>query len=326
MNVFRRAPSAAGIPRGATLRRFSRRPRPGKALLLALALALTACVLTACGGGNAEPTALSFKDSASIETIQALKGKPVVITGYMATLSPLDGSYIYLMNLPYQSCPFCVPNTQQLANTMAVYAPKNQKFTYTDRPVRVTGRLELGDFADEYGYTYNYRLADATWETVDLSKVSEDYALYAALAEDGAVAEVDRMFNYLLFTCQWTEYQSSGTDDSGNPIVYYLYPGDAENALADTSEYGYGREAAADYFPGLVRRVRAVNGEKLEALVDIIEDAAALEAEARADLSEGRYTYDSAEDKYALDRNDELYDRFYEIYGAFTDWLTQYEL
>ncbi len=297
-----------------------------KALLLALALALAACGLTACGGSGAEPTALSFKQSASIETLSALKGKPVVITGYMATLSPLDGSYIYLMNLPYQSCPFCVPNTQQLANTMAVYAPKNQKFTYTDRPVRITGRLELGDFSDEYGYTYNYRLVDATWETVDLSKVSDDYALFAALAEDGVVAEVDGMFNYLLFLCQWTEYQGSGTDDNGNPIVYYLYPGDAENALADTGEYGYGTQAAADYFPGLVKRVRAVNGTELEALVEIIDDAAALEAEARADLADGRYTYDSAEDKYTLDRNDELYSRFYEVYGAFSDWLTRYEL
>lgn len=297
-----------------------------KPLILALALALAACALTACGSGSAEPTALSFRDSASIDTISALKGKPVVITGYMATLSPLDGSYIYLMNLPYQSCPFCVPNTQQLANTMAVYAPKNQKFTYTDRPVRITGRMELGDFSDEYGYTYNYRLVDASCETVDLSKVSDDYALYAALAGDGVIADVNAMFDYLLFTCQWTEYQGSYTDDSGTAVVYYLYPGDAENALAETGDFGYAKQASPDYYPGLIQRVRAVDGSKLEDLVDIIADAAELEAYARSELADGHYTYDSAADKYALDDNDGLYDRFYEVYGAFSDWLTKYEL
>ena len=283
-------------------------------------------MITACGSGSAEPTALSFKDSASIDAITALKGKPVVITGYMATLSPLDGSYIYLMNLPYQSCPFCVPNTQQLANTMAVYAPKNQKFTYTDRPVRVTGRLELGDFSDEYGYTYNYRVVDATYETVDLSKVSDDYALYTALAEDGVIADVNSMFDYLLFTCQWTEYQGQMTDNSGSPIVYYLYPGDAENLLADTGDYGYAKQASADYYPGLISRVRGVSDTKLEDLVDIVADAAELESYARSELAGGSYTYDSAADKYILDNNDALYNRFYEVYGAFSDWLTKYEL
>ena len=297
-----------------------------KLLTLGLVLALAACALAGCGSGSAEPTALSFRDSASIDAITALKGKPVVITGYMATLSPLDGSYIYLMNLPYQSCPFCVPNTQQLANTMAVYAPKNQKFTYTDRPVRVTGRIELGDFSDAYGYTYNYRVVDATWETVDLSKVSDDYALYAALAEDGAIADVNDMFNYLLFTCQWTEYQGQDTDENGNVTPYYLYPGDAENALADTGDYGWGKQAAADYFPGLISRVRGVNDTQLEDLVDIIADAAELESYARSELAEGHYEYDSAADKYTLSDNDGLYNRFYEVYGRFSDWLTKYEL
>ncbi len=297
-------------------------------LSLALLLALCAALLSACGGGSGdgEGARLSFKDSTSLETLQGLKGKTVTITGYMATLSPLSGEYIYLMNLPYQSCPFCVPNTQQLANTMAVYAPKGRKFDYTDRPVRVTGRLELGDFSDEYGYTYNYRVVNATYETVDLSGVSEDYALYASLAEDGVIADVNAMFDYLLFTCQWTEYQGSMSDASGAVTTYFLYPGDAENQLADTGDYGFAKQSAADYFPGLIRRVEAVNGAQLGDLVDIIRDAAALEADARKALAEGAYTYDAAADKYVLNDNDLLYNRFYEVYGRFSEWLTKYEL
>ena len=41
---------------------------------------------------------------------------------------------------------------------------------------------------------------------------------------------------------------------------------------------------------------------------------------------EQRYSYDEAADKYILDNSDELYNRFYEIYGRFSQWLTKYEL
>ena len=297
-----------------------------KLISLALLLALAACALAGCGAGSAEATPLSFAESASIDTIRSLKGKPVKLTGYMATLSPLSGDYIYLMNLPYQSCPFCVPNTQQLANTMAVYAAKGSKFEYTDRPVQITGKIELGDFTDEYGYEYNYRIVDAKYEIVDLSQVSEAYALYESLAEDGVIADINSMFDYLLFTCQWTEYQSSYIDDNGIQVPYFLYPGDAENILADTGGYGYAVQSAPDYFPGLLARVNAVSASGLEDLAQIVKDAAALEAYAREQLAGGAYTYDQEADKYTLDDAAGLYDRFYEVYGRFSEWLTRYQL
>ena len=299
-----------------------------KHLLIIVLLALAALGLSGCGNGKgtADARKLSFAESVSIDAIKALDGKPVAITGYMATLSPLSGDYIYLMNLPYQSCPFCVPNTQQLANTMAVYAAKGAKFNYTDRPVKITGRMELGDFTDEYGYTYNYRIADADYEVVDLSQISSDYAMYQSLAEDGVIADVNGMFDYLLFVCQWTEYQGGGTDENGRQITYFLYPGDVENALADDSGYGYAAQASADYFPGLINRVKNAGGDSLTELTDIIDDAHALEQYARGALAEARYTYDEAADKYILDDSDELYNRFYEIYGRFSQWLTKYEL
>ena len=289
-------------------------------------IAVLAIALSGCGSDGAEAQKLSFAESASIETITALDGKAVTLTGYMATLSPLSGEYIYLMNLPYQSCPFCVPNTQQLANTMAVYAARGSTFAYTDRPVRITGRMELGDFTDEYGYTYNYRIVDARYETVDLSGLSAEYAMYQSLAEDGVIADVNAMFDYLLFVCQWTEYQGGYTDENGQQISYFLYPGDAENALADDSGYGYAAEAAEDYFPGLIARVRAVGGDSLSELVEILSDAQALEQTARQALADKRYTYDADADKYTLDDDQLLYDRFYEVYGRFSQWLTQYEL
>ena len=294
------------------------------ALLICIALLATGCGSTKAS--SSEATKLSFADSASLDTLKALDGKSVTITGYMATLSPLSGEYIYLMNMPYQSCPFCVPNTNQLSNTMAVYAASGSKFEFTDRPVQISGVMRVADKVDDYGYSYNYYIDNASYTAVDLSSISQEYALYQSLAEDGVIADVNAMFDYLMFVCQWTEYTSSYTDESGAEITYHLYPGDTTSILEDDGPYGYAAQASADYFPGLISRVNAISSTGLTELTDIISDAQAVEQYARAELDSGNYTYDEAADKYSLTNSEELYNRFYEVYAAFSTWLTQYEL
>lgn len=286
-------------------------------------------LLAGCSGaapGEEGATALKFTDAVSLETLTALDGKTVSIVGYMATLSPLSGKFLYLMNMPYQSCPFCVPNTTQLANTMAVYAPEGQTFGYTDQAIRVTGTLRIEDYTDEYGYVYNYRIADASYEIVDLAALSEDYALWQSIASDGVVAEINSMFDYLHFLCQWTEYQSGYTDDDGSEVVYFLYPGDVEMYLQDTGPYGYAQEAGEDYFPGLIERIRAISANDLEDLVTIVESAQQVAATALSELRAGNYTYDSAADKYALQKNAELYNAWYDAYSQFALWLAKWEI
>ena len=298
------------------------------AALIALLLCLM-LLATGCGGkeaSSAEVTKLSFADSASLDTLKALDGKNVTITGYMATLSPLNGEYIYLMNMPYQSCPFCVPNTNQLSNTMAVYAASGSKFEFTDRPVQISGTMRVADRVDDYGYSYNYYIDDASYTAVDLSSVSQEYALYQSLAEDGVIADVNAMFDYLMFVCQWTEYTSSYTDESGQQITFYLYPGDVTSILESDGLNGYATQASPDYFPGLISRVNAVSSTGLTELTDVLSAAQAVEQYARAELEAGNYTYDEAADKYTLTNDEELYNRFYEVYLAFSNWLAQYEL
>ncbi len=297
--------------------------------ILAISLAAALLLLAGCSGaapGEEGATALKFTDAVSLETLTALDGKTVSIVGYMATLSPLSGKFLYLMNMPYQSCPFCAPNTAQLANTMAVYAPEGQTFGYTDQAIRVTGALRIEDYTDEYGYVYNYRIADASYEIVDLAALSEDYALWQSIASDGVVAEINSMFDYLHFLCQWTEYQSGYTDDDGSEVVYFLYPGDVEMYLQDTGPYGYAQEAGEDYFPGLIERIRAISANDLEDLVTIVESAQQVAATALSELRAGNYTYDSAADKYALQKNEELYNAWYDAYSQFALWLAKWEI
>ena len=299
-----------------------------KHIAVLLLLALCASLLAGCGSGDADAaaTVLRFNSATDIEEINTLNGRKVTIDGYMATMSPVSGKFMYLMNLPYQSCPFCVPNTTELANTMAVYAPEGKKFGYTEQAIRVTGTMQTGDFVDEYGYVYNYRIVDATYEEIDLSQVSEQYALWQAIAADGLVNAVNDMLNYLHFVSQWTEYTSGYVDEGGNQVVYYLYPGDVELYLQDTGVYGYADKADADYFPGLLRRIRAIDPEKLEDLAAIVTDAQEAEALARAELADQNFTYDPQEDKYTLNNSEELYNRWNDLWLRFSEWLTRWEI
>ena len=219
-----------------------------KTIALALVMILMLC-LTACGSektGN-QAVELKFSDSVSVERIEELAGKKVTIIGYMATMSPISGEYMYLMNMPYQSCPFCVPNTTQLANTMAVYAPEGKSFEYTDQAIRVTGTMTVEECVDEFGYSYGYRISDASYEIVDLSTISSEYSLWQAIATDGIVNELNAMFDYLHFLCQWTEYQGSYVDESGESITFYMYPGDVTSYLEQEGPYGYADQYAESY-------------------------------------------------------------------------------
>ena len=300
-----------------------------KFLVLLLITAMLSVAISGCAGSdvsNNEPTSLSFSEATSFKTIQSLNGKPVTIIGYMATLSPISGKYMYLMNMPYQSCPFCVPNTAQLANTLAVYAPSGKTFTYTDQAVYITGKIETGNFTDDFGYTYNYRIKDASCEVVDMTTVSDEYKLWQTIASDGIVADVNTMFDYVHFVCCWPVYSSSYVDDDGKEVNFYLYPGDVNRYMEDKGVNGYADKASADYFPGLVSRVKNISKTKLNDLVQIISDAQAVEEYARQELDSGNYTYDEEADQFTLNNQDDLYNRWLEVYTRFSEWMARWEM
>lgn len=299
-----------------------------KFVAIILLLTLTTC-LTGCGDGENERNAivsLSFSDTVSFDRIEELEGKKVSIVGYMATMSPISGKFMYLMNMPYQSCPFCLPNTTHLTNTMAVYAPEGKTFEYTDQAIQIIGTMVIEDMVDEFGYAYNYHIENASYEIVDLSILSEEYALWQAIATDGIVTELSAMFDYLYFLCQWTEYQGGYVDESGNTVDFFMYPGDVFMQLEDDSAYGYADQYADDYFPGLIARIRAISPDGLEDLVSIVEDAQALANIALQALNSGAYAYDEGSDKYVLNDNDRLYEQFYDVYYRFSNWMTRWEL
>jgi hypothetical protein len=80
-----------------------------KTLSVLLIISVILCSFIGCNeeADNADgATKLSFKSALEYDYLKTLDGKQVTINGYMATSSPVDGSFMFLMNLPYQSCPF----------------------------------------------------------------------------------------------------------------------------------------------------------------------------------------------------------------------------
>ena len=302
-----------------------------KVISLILVSCLALFVFASCGnndGGEITGNTLSFSQANSVEDMQKLDGKQVNIIGYMSTLSPINGSFMYLMNLPYQSCPFCVPNTTQLSNTMAVYAKSGDSFEFTDRAIKITGTLEFGDYTDEYGYEYGYRIKDATYTEVDTSELSDKMKLWQQLASTDVISDVYNMYEYVNFLCFWPTYTAEfeGGKD-------YLYPTDAINFIEkEGAQYNYGY--ADGYFDSLINTIEEVSATDFITLVENIKKAKSLAERAFADLKAEEYattdeysgSFGDGRSQYKMNKADAYEKEMEAIYREFAEWLAEWEI
>lgn len=273
-------------------------------------------------------TTLSFSKANSVEEMEKIDGGKVEIIGYMSTLSPITGSFMYLMNLPYQSCPFCVPNTTQLSNTIAVYAKDGSSFEFTDRAIKVEGIMEFGNYVDEYGYEYSYRIKDATYKVIDTSELGDKMLLWQQLAETDVINEVYNMYEYVNFLCFWPSYTvefSNGKD--------YLYPADALMFIEEEgAQYNYG--AKEGYFDNMIKTIKEVNETEFDVLVQNIEKAKALSEKALAALKNNEYevipeystVFKDGRNQYKMKDYLTYEKEMQQIYKEFAQWLSEWEI
>lgn len=314
-----------------------------KSITLILILSLVLSSFIGCGDDKkdeANATKLSFKEALEYDYLKTLDGKQVTISGYMATSSPVDGSFMFLMNLPYQSCPFCVPNTSQLSNTMEIYPQKGDSFPYTSQAIRVVGTLEVSEsvdkpFTDMYGYEFNFKIVDATYKIIKAEELSAEMALWQKIASTDVVNEIYAMYDYVYFLCAWnTYYVKSYTDSNGNTQPgYYLYPSDAKELICgDNKQFNYGFKEG--YFESIIAKIEAVDKEAFADLVANIRKANALADKAYAELEAGNYTYEykyvemfGREDYvYTLNKGAELQAEMNTLYKEFSSWLGSWEM
>jgi hypothetical protein len=260
--------------------------------------------------------------------MKKLDGQKVAIIGYMSTLSPISGAFMYLLNLPYQSCPFCEPNSTTLSNTIAVYAPDGKKFEFTDRLIRVVGTLEFGEYTDEYGYNYSYLIKDATYTEVNTSEMGEHLMLWQNLASSGVIADVYAMYDYVNFVCFWGTYTAKFADGSD-----YLYPSDLQTFMFnDGAQFNYGYKEG--YFDSLIARIEEVDKNAFKTLTDNIKKAKALASEALDAYNRSEYelvseyssSFNDGRSQYKMKNADEYKTTLEEIYREFAVWLGEWEV
>lgn len=292
------------------------------------------------GCSGSQGTKLSFKSSSSYDYLKTLDGKTVNINGYVATSSPVDGSFIFLMNLPYQSCPFCIPNTSQLSNTIEIYPKKGKSFSYTNQAIKVVGTLKVAPsenqpFTDEYGYEFTFKIINATYSVINSNELSSDLALWQDIAESGVVDDLYSMYDYLSFVCKWNTYfVNSYTSASGIKVNgYYLSPSHAQNYLYnDNAQWNYGFKSG--YFERLIAKIKAVDSTKYNDLVSNVESAKELATYAINQLESGKYTYEYKyvskfgcyNNVYTLTNSSELNSRYNALYNNFSNWINSYEM
>ncbi|MBS4024017.1 MAG: hypothetical protein KGZ79_16630 [Dethiobacter sp.] len=134
--------------------------------------------------------------------VTELDGKKISITGFMAMQSPLDGSFIYLTNVPLVSCPYCAPGTNTPIYTIPAIAPAGKPITYTEQPVTIIGSLEVKDKTDQFGYTTPFRITVESLSIADDAQMSQSLKEYSMLASDGVMTDVFLILGQLTaYTC-----------------------------------------------------------------------------------------------------------------------------
>ena len=313
-----------------------------KLVSLFLLLVLMVSCLASCDRGvNGEgATKLSFKAASGYDYLKTLDGTTVTISGYMATSSPVDGSFMFLMNLPYQSCPFCVPNTSQLSNTMEIYPRKGESFSYTTQAIQVVGTLVVSEsedkpFTDRYGYEFCSKIVDATCTIIKAEDLSEDMALWQKIAGTDVVNDIYKMYDYVNFLCAWnTYYVNSYTNEEGEEVPgYYLYASDAERFIyTEGAQYNYGYKEG--YFDAIVAKIEAVDKTAFADLVANVRKAEALAEKALGELKNKNYTseykyvemFGQEDHVFTLNKGEELMAEMETIYTDFSNWLGSWEM
>lgn len=256
-------------------------------LLLVLILMFS---LVACSNDEPEKTneIPRIRFSQSVDELKQYDGQTVKINGFMSLLSPINGSLIYLMNIPFQACPYCLPNTTELSNTIAI---KGEDIKFTSLPVEITGTLVFGNFSDSYGYEYTYRIENAKIKELDEKEISEKIKVYYTVAQDDTLGTI-----YMVIDC----------------IAQVAYYEDVGINPEDFKEYG---DIPFDNYADIKKTVEKLNTNgEYDAFLSLLNKTEETRNKVNADLQanniEAYKSYTTVAD---------------ELFEAFNEFVNQYE-
>ena len=94
----------------------------------------------------------------------SLAGRTVTVVGAMAPPLRASGNFFVLSKDPVSLCPFCQSDADWPSDILVVYLKHDAVFVQRNRPLEVTGRLEIGSYTDPTtGFVSLVRLVDAAY-------------------------------------------------------------------------------------------------------------------------------------------------------------------
>ncbi|MCD7107469.1 hypothetical protein LRX75_00315 [Rhizobium sp. DKSPLA3] len=101
------------------------------------------------------------------ETVKALNGKGVTMSGFMAPPLKAEAVFFVLTEIPMSICPFCSSDSDWPDNIVVVYLDAAQTFVQPGTRIAVSGTLEVGTWTDpETGFVSRLRLRNAHYWSV----------------------------------------------------------------------------------------------------------------------------------------------------------------
>lgn len=98
------------------------------------------------------------------DRIVALKGRDVVMNGYMAPPLKAESAFFVLTREPLAICPFCQSDADWPLDIVVVYLRGASPLVSAGEKVEVTGRLDVGSWTDpETGFVSQIRIIDAAY-------------------------------------------------------------------------------------------------------------------------------------------------------------------
>lgn len=285
--------------------------------LCVLILIMTCLVGCTSKQENAPVEGNTLRFTNLVEDMKSLDGQTVSITGYMCkTLSSEEG-VIYLMSAPCRKAPFIGNNSAELADTLAIKLRDKDSAVFTEKLITVEGTLVFEEITDIKGYTYSYYLKDATFSVAQAEQLEGNAAKWQELTSSGVIEEVNRMYKYVDFLCNWPSTRNSEGGYSSPRFV--LYNVENEGAI-----FYYGYEES--YFDDIITKIETL-GQDYSALITNVQKAEALSEKALSALENGEYTLaDDGSGMYVHKNGDEIKNEYAVLYSEYSDWLTGWSL
>ena len=120
-------------------------------------LILMCCVLIAGCSNKDNPIPIDYR--LSTDELLQYKNKWVTFNGYLSLWSTQDLKTGYILDIPAQKGP---PIDEELFILGGIAVNTTEKLSYTDKPVKVTGKLVFGTYQDENGIKYGCKITNAT--------------------------------------------------------------------------------------------------------------------------------------------------------------------